>query len=1177
MRIDDASPRIDFFQTDTTDLNFQLELLSDFRFEVCDDAFSSCTRRMSIETTSDRIAIGTDTSPDYHLEILASSDQGYFGITNSVDGDIFEIDAAGNVGIGTSTPGSLFSIGDIANFTTATSTFYSGLELGSLNATSATSTLAGLWVTNILNCTQALETDANGGIVCGTDSEGSGTFAWDVTTDGVSTSTQVSFNSGASTTLLSVFNTAYFGGTATSTFDSAGVLTVAGNILPLSDDGASLGISGTEFSDLFLNTGGVINFEAGDVTITHSANALAFAGVTGNYSFDDSIVPSADGGGSLGISGTEWGDLFLDTGAVINFEAGDITITHSAGALNFGGGNIGIGTTTPYATLSVVGDTILDSNLIQFASSTASSLTIAYGIQATSTIIDGNAWAFTLATSTSASPIVRIDTSGSGNEGEATTTITGGVSINSGAFLYDYSANETSIERLNLGAISFEDDAGAVSWINLPITSTPARGTVESYIGQIDDVSVLTVYGEADGTGGVENLRVGVATSSPWGRLSVEQGTSSAPVFVVGDEGTTTPHFLIDGRGYVGLGTTTPGSLFSIDGIANFTTATSTLYSGLELSSLNATSATSTLAGLWITNVTNCTQALETDANGGIVCGTDESGGGGSFAWTLLTTYGEITSATTSPIWLQDTLYASSTSFFTATSTFYDDLIVDTNTLYVDAGTNNVGIGTSSPTNILDIARDINGELKVRLENINSGTGAVSFFSMGNGPIASDELQFAVAGAGFTTSGLVIQDAGHLLARAGLAGLVIATENTSGGGIIFGTGGLASSNERMRIDVLGNVGIGTSTPHWTFQVASSTPYFVLTDNDSALDSKHLLLSNVDGIFRIGTSTDDFSSTSTALSLDPRGPAVFGIGTSSPWRTLSVTGGVSFDGLTAGTLGNAVCITSGKDITDASADTCVVSSERFKENILTLSGGEALDILNQLNVVSFDYKQEFTNGENPASIGLIAEEVELIDTRLVDYDYEGRPMTLHFERITGLTVQAIQELNINLETLASTTASSTLASRSFADSFFSNLFTRITTWLADATNGIASLFAEKVVTKELCVADDSGEETCITKAQLDALLSGAVSGRPGGASTPAPVVEPTPDPVVDPVENSDNGGDGGGESEPTPDPVVDPVENSDNGGGRWRGTRTNSRTNTRTNPRTNPRTNSRTNT
>lgn len=47
---------------------------------------------------------------------------------------------------------------------------------------------------------------------------------------------------------------------------------------PTTSDSNALGTTTYMWSDLFLASGGVINFNAGDVTLTHSANALAFAG-----------------------------------------------------------------------------------------------------------------------------------------------------------------------------------------------------------------------------------------------------------------------------------------------------------------------------------------------------------------------------------------------------------------------------------------------------------------------------------------------------------------------------------------------------------------------------------------------------------------------------------------------------------------------------------------------------------------------------------------------------------------------------------------------------------------------------------------------------------------------------------------------------------------------------------
>lgn len=107
--------------------------------------------------------------------------------------------------------------------------------------------------------------------------------------------------------------------------------------LPTSSDGAALGSATKMWSDLFLASGAVVNFNNGDVTVTHSANTLAFAGASSGYTHDAAILPSANDAAAVGASGTAWSDLFLASGAVINFNAGNYTLTHSAGALTASG------------------------------------------------------------------------------------------------------------------------------------------------------------------------------------------------------------------------------------------------------------------------------------------------------------------------------------------------------------------------------------------------------------------------------------------------------------------------------------------------------------------------------------------------------------------------------------------------------------------------------------------------------------------------------------------------------------------------------------------------------------------------------------------------------------------------------------------------------------------------
>jgi len=52
------------------------------------------------------------------------------------------------------------------------------------------------------------------------------------------------------------------------------------------------------------------------------------------------LAPSANDGVALGTTALMWSDLFLASGAVINFDNGDLTITHSSNALNIAGGGI---------------------------------------------------------------------------------------------------------------------------------------------------------------------------------------------------------------------------------------------------------------------------------------------------------------------------------------------------------------------------------------------------------------------------------------------------------------------------------------------------------------------------------------------------------------------------------------------------------------------------------------------------------------------------------------------------------------------------------------------------------------------------------------------------------------------------------------------------------------------
>mgnify|MGYP001588379652 CR=1 FL=1 len=55
------------------------------------------------------------------------------------------------------------------------------------------------------------------------------------------------------------------------------------------------------------------------------------------------LTLSANDGGALGASGTAFSDLFLASGGVINWNAGNVTLTHAAGSLTIAAGGVTLG------------------------------------------------------------------------------------------------------------------------------------------------------------------------------------------------------------------------------------------------------------------------------------------------------------------------------------------------------------------------------------------------------------------------------------------------------------------------------------------------------------------------------------------------------------------------------------------------------------------------------------------------------------------------------------------------------------------------------------------------------------------------------------------------------------------------------------------------------------------
>lgn len=68
---------------------------------------------------------------------------------------------------------------------------------------------------------------------------------------------------------------------------------------------------------------------------------------SGTHKFTNAPVPTTSGGAALGTTSLQWSNVFLASGAVVNYANGNFTITHSSGALTMSG-TLSLGTSNAF-------------------------------------------------------------------------------------------------------------------------------------------------------------------------------------------------------------------------------------------------------------------------------------------------------------------------------------------------------------------------------------------------------------------------------------------------------------------------------------------------------------------------------------------------------------------------------------------------------------------------------------------------------------------------------------------------------------------------------------------------------------------------------------------------------------------------------------------------------------
>ncbi|MBN9383922.1 MAG: hypothetical protein J0H74_24415 [Chitinophagaceae bacterium] len=166
-----------------------------------------------------------------------------------------------------------------------------------------------------------------------------------------------------------------------------------------------------------------------------------------------------------------------------------------------------------------------------------------------------------------------------------------------------------------------------------------------------------------------------------------------------------------------------------------------------------------------------------------------------------------------------------------------------------------VQAGTTSSFNLVQGHGKINNYLQLNIQNDSAGTSASSDLvaTSDNGNEVSNFVDLGINSSAFTGTGVI---GGANNAYLYSTGNDFAIGNaTAGKSLLFFTGGTASSNEVMRINGSGNVGIGTTSPSTALHVVGTNPLTLTGVQTGTSTSTDSLLTITSGLVRkIPTST-----------------------------------------------------------------------------------------------------------------------------------------------------------------------------------------------------------------------------------------------------------------------------------------------------------------------------------
>jgi hypothetical protein len=331
-----------------------------------------------------------------------------------------------------------------------------------------------------------------------------------------------------------------------------------------------------------------------------------------------------------------------------------------------------------------------------------------------------------------------------------------------------------------------------------------------------------------------------------------------------------------------------------------------------------------------------------------------------------------------------------------------------------------LGVGTSSPFAKLSIQSN-NGDTATTLFAIGSSTASATttLFSISNtGVLTSNALSTSTFATGLNiTAGCYAINGACISGGAAftntLANGGTATTTFYNGGVVFSDGSKLTqaagtgNNQFFWNNTSGSLGLGTSTP-WAqlsinpngitgpeFAIGSSTGTSFVVSNGGNVGIGTTTPFATFAVNPVaGAASNQFvvgSSTATNFRIDNSG---FIYAPNAAASAVAQTGYWCYD-------------TNGQLIRDTT--TCLVSARKFKTKIESLGAKYGLDAVMQIQAVTYFKKNPLGTEDAGQQIGVIADDVEKVLPQLVNHDSTGAVHSFNYEQYTAVLTLAIQQV------------------------------------------------------------------------------------------------------------------------------------------------------------------------